>query len=684
MKGDTMKKIWADKSARWLCIALALILISGLFASCFESSGYSVNVKDYKMTWAEMANETTANAEANGKDVVITYDGSNGSTVMNTSTKQLCFKLLIPANASADNPVPGIIDVHGFYNNKEMQDAYYVELARRGYAVLVLDMAGHGESDVTFDSSANVILATDNSGMEPALEWLMSQDYIDETKMGITGHSQGGRACGWLMQHLIRAGHGDYVKAYLGQSNSAGLTAILDEFGEFPETLTTGTIMCQYDEFSIVRDNSYDYLNSTQANLLISQAYPEISGTVTSGQFYTSAGAVTPDISKGETLNGEKGAVIYWPNIIHPWAHFSSRCSGYATTFFYTVLGVPSGAEYISPSNQIWQFKEAFNFVGLVGMLLMIVPIVQLLLRVGVFKKIKKEKTVIDARLPAYKGANKITFWANGILMSALVAIVFQPIYSSYRYGNYLFPVSQQYPQTAANTIGMWSAVCGLICIGLLIIFWAVRAFINRKDPAYRENPFAVADVSCVREFLTSILLALCTLAVFYAVLFIHKAIWGTDFRLWVLAIVTFGTEKIGTITRYIPFFLLFYVCSAICNANSRFKDMPEWKSLLFTCIFSVLGLIVICILEYSSMVSNGVQATWMFCSDAMMFAIGAALGYILLFPIIPMLVVANIINRKIYLETGNIWTGAFITGIIFTIMFCANTFTQYAYVLTA
>ena len=83
-------------------------------------------------------------------------------------------------------------------------------------------------------------------------------------------------------------------------------------------------------------------------------------------------------------------------------------------------------------------------------------------------------------------------------------------------------------------------------------------------------------------------------------------------------------------------------------------------------------------------MVSNGVQATWMFCSDAMMFAIGAALGYILLFPIIPMLVVANIINRKIYLETGNIWTGAFITGIIFTIMFCANTFTQYAYVLTA
>ena len=677
-----MSKIKSDKVLKWLCIALVLVLISGLGASAFESSGYSVKVKDYKMQWVEMATETKANAEKYGKDVVITYDGSNGSTNMSASTKQLCFKLLIPSNASAENPVPGIIDVHGFYNNKEMQDAFYVELARRGYVVLVADMAGHGESDVTFDPSANIILATDNSGMEPALEWLMSQPYVDETKMGITGHSQGGRACGWLMQHLIRAEHGDYVKAYLGQSNSAGLTAILDEFGEFPDTLTTGTIMCQYDEFSIVRDNSYDYLNSTQANLLISQAYPDISGSVVSGQIYTADGPVTPDIAKGETLNGEKGAVVYWPNIIHPWAHFSSRCSGYATTFFYSVLGIPSGAKFINPSNQIWQLKEIFNFIGLIGMLLLIVPLVKLLLRLPAFASLKKSREEIDARLPEYKGANKWTFWLNGILMSALVAIVFQRIFSNYRFGNYLFPCSQRFPQTTANTIGLWSAVCGLICIALLIIFWLIRETINRKNPEYKENPFAVADVSSVREFLKAFLLAIVVLGIFYALLFVHKAIWGTDFRLWVLALVTFGSEKVGTIVRYIPFFLLFYVCSAICNANSRFKDMPEWKSLLLTCIFSVLGLIVICVIEYATMVNQGTQAVWMFDSDAIMFAVGAALGYILLFPIIPMLIVANIINRKIYLETGNIWTGAFITGILFTIMFCANTFTQYAYTL--
>jgi hypothetical protein len=35
---------------------------------------------------------------------------------------------------------------HGWWNNKEMQDSNYVELARRGYVVLSVDMCGHESS----------------------------------------------------------------------------------------------------------------------------------------------------------------------------------------------------------------------------------------------------------------------------------------------------------------------------------------------------------------------------------------------------------------------------------------------------------------------------------------------------------------------------------------------------------
>lgn len=681
---EKIKNALAVRSVRALCIALALIFISGLGASAFQSSGYSVSVNDHEMTWVQMAQETLKNAEEYGKDIVVTYDGSNGSADMTASTKQLSFKLLVPSNASASAPVPGIVCVHGFYNNKEMQDAIYVELARRGYAVAVLDMAGHGNSDVTFDPSANIITATDNSGMEPLLEWLMSQPYVDEAKMGITGHSQGGRTCGWLIQHLIRAGHGDYVKAYLGQANSAGLTAVLGEFGEFPETLSTGTIMCRYDEFSIVRDNSYDYLHTDQAKMLIQASYPDFNDdAVVDGQLYTKDGPATVNYASGETLE-TRASVVYWPDIIHPWAHFSSRCTGYVIEFFYSVLGIPSGAKFISANSQIWQFKEFFNLIGLVGFFLLIVPSVDLLLSLPVFRPLRKRTADADEKLPEYKGAKVIVpFWVCGLLTAAIAAIIFQPIYSGYRFGNYLFPPSQLYPQTSTNTIGMWTAACGAAGLILLLIFWGIRAFLNRKDKNYIDAPFAAADLSGIKEFFRAALLTLTVVVGLYIIVWLQHMVWGTDFRLWVMAVLPFEFVKVGTIVRYLPFFLFFYLVNALCNANNRFKNIAEWKSLAMTCLFNVLGLIVIVVLQYHSMVTTGQQALWMFDDPGVMFAVGASLGYILLFPIIPMLVITNVIARKIYLRTGTIWVGGLINGTLCTIIICANTFTQYSYVLT-
>lgn len=673
-----------DKALRWLCIALALILLSGIGASAAETNGYNVKVTDMKLQWAQMANEIRENAALYGKDVEVTFNGSNGSADMSSSTKQLSFKLLVPENATSDTPAPAIVCVHGFYNNKEMQDAYYVELARRGYVVIALDMAGHGSSDVTFDPSANIILATDNSGMEACVEWVMSQAYVDESKIGITGHSQGGRTCGWTMQHLIRAGHGDYVKAYLGQANSAGLTAILDEFGAFPDTLTTGTIMCKYDEFSIVRDNSYDYLNSDQAKLLIRQSYPDFADgeTIQAGAFYTSDGIAAPDTSLGETL-GKKASVVYWPNIIHPWAHFSSRCSAYASEFFYAALGIADGAEYIAPSKQIWQIKELFNLIGLIGLALMIVPTASLLMRLSVFAPLKKGTTVIDARLPEYKGAKvKVPFWLCGLLMTFLSAAIFQPLYTGYRYSTYLFPTSSQYPLTTGNTIGMWTAACGVLAIVLTLVFWGVRALLNRKTSAYYDNPFECARLESINEFLRAALLAAILVCAVYTVVWAQYLVWGTDFRVWYIAVLPFEFAKVGVILRYVPFFMCFYLANALCNANNRFKGMAEWKGTALSCLFSVLGLVVIIAIQYITMVETGNHALWMLESDAMMFAIGGALGYILLIGIVPIIVVSNIISRKLYLMTGSIWVGGLTNGALCTLIFCANTFTQYSYTL--
>jgi cephalosporin-C deacetylase-like acetyl esterase len=98
----------------WLVLSLALCLLSAIGASIVQTSGGSVTIKN--MSWETESGQT------------------------------MSALLLTPASASADKKLPAIVLAHGWWNNKEMQDANYVELARRGYVVMSIDMYGHGSS----------------------------------------------------------------------------------------------------------------------------------------------------------------------------------------------------------------------------------------------------------------------------------------------------------------------------------------------------------------------------------------------------------------------------------------------------------------------------------------------------------------------------------------------------------
>ena len=101
-----------DKTKRaqiFVCIAIVLMLISMIGASLIQTSGGRVKVDE--VNWVDT-------------------DGIRKAAL-----------LLVPENATLETPAPAIVTSHGFLNNKEMQDLNYVELARRGYVVLAIDMA---------------------------------------------------------------------------------------------------------------------------------------------------------------------------------------------------------------------------------------------------------------------------------------------------------------------------------------------------------------------------------------------------------------------------------------------------------------------------------------------------------------------------------------------------------------
>ena len=67
---------------------------------------------------------------------------------LDTDAGELSYKLYVPDNATAGNPAPGVLLLHGYQNDHETCAAYAIELARRGVVVMSLDEYGHGDSQV--------------------------------------------------------------------------------------------------------------------------------------------------------------------------------------------------------------------------------------------------------------------------------------------------------------------------------------------------------------------------------------------------------------------------------------------------------------------------------------------------------------------------------------------------------
>lgn len=105
--------------------------------------------------------------------------------------KWLSGNLFRPVSATAENKVPIVITSHGYLNNNQMQDISAIELSRRGIAVIAMDAYFHGDSSSSSSYEDSGVI--EGMGMIPLVEFAYSQlDWVDNTKIGVMGHSMGG------------------------------------------------------------------------------------------------------------------------------------------------------------------------------------------------------------------------------------------------------------------------------------------------------------------------------------------------------------------------------------------------------------------------------------------------------------------------------------------------------------
>lgn len=658
----------------FLVVCILVIFLSSFIASAIQSNGWSIEVTDLR----DAENEGTA-ISLTGEETKI-----NGKVVSG-----ILFK---PKDATADNPLPAVVLTHGYLNNREMQLQNAIELARRGFVVLTVDREGHGNYENSGEQSA--MMAT--SGLYDSVKYLYNMDYVDKDKIGISGHSMGGMTTAMTLLQDMQLG-----------LVSAGLIQAWDTFMGAGADVDVGMLKAQDDEFFFTTNEGEDgtisreYLSTQEAKTFIGNA--ELEGDVVSGAIYVNGQAV-------ETTGGQEteGAfrVVYEISGVHPQNHCSVEGASAVVNFFYNAFGTPNGYEYISEGNQVWWVKEAFSLIGMIGFFALIFPLVSLLLTTPVFRSLRVakqqvvEETVVvtdetgaeqtmvcqklvwdGANIPLQpkplKGVQKnISYWLAAIGIMLFSGFSIHSICTEY--GSKWFPNTQLYPQDTTNWVAMWAVCSALFSLAVILFFWLANTVVNKirygdNYLEYQENPFAAGKIATgLGGLLKTFVLALLVLGILMAVLYTNWAIWTVDFRIWTLAVKVFDMGVLlPTIVRYGVFFGIFFIVSALFNETYRASNIPEWASTLINVFFNFFGVLLVIAIQYGEFTSTGV-----------MWQPDMNLGYIVLFPMVPILAIATVISRRMTAKTGNMWLGAFINTLLFTLITCSNTASSFAYIM--
>lgn len=611
-----MKEKLLRRNGFWLILALALCLVSAIGASIVQTNGGHVTIKDLR--WETQSGELES---------------------------ALLFK---PDSATADAKAPAIVVSHGWWNNREMQDANYVELARRGYVVISIDMYGHGNSDpLTVGNEA-----VGGTGMYDAVRLIADLPYVDTAKIGITGHSNGARAANFSIQ-IDDAAEKPLIAAVLLVDNDGIYTDADGAYTDIYGTRDAGIVADQYDEF---------FFRSYDANGVAITAPRDYIGTPNAQSFlhYGVDPTTTSDTRTQDTVytDGTSGAmrVVYTPAQTHPWGPFSKTTTTHVLDFFDEAFGAPNP---IASGSQVWQVKEGFNLLGLIGFGIFLVAFAKALLFTRAFAGLRYTPT---EQLAGTSRKGLAWFW-GGLAVSALfsgwsyIVLSQSPEVSGVAYNAIDFFLKQG----AVYFIALWAAINGVA--GLVVMTISYLLFGRRNGQSLR----AVGILPGWKKFFHGIGLALVVVIAAFSIVALVDYFFKTDFRIWVIAVKAFTPDKIGIALAYLPFYVVYFFANSIAvNGFNRFTLRgKEWINTAIVALFNSLAPIVLVAVQYITFANTG----------ELVPGFGGIFS-IWLFPVIVILAVSAVISRKIYRVTNNPYIGGFINAAVVVLISVTNSLT--------
>lgn len=502
----------------WLGLVggLAVILTGALLAWLVQTAG-GVSVRDAR------------------------FAGDRGST--------LAALVYTPDTATAEHPAPGVLLSHGYINTREMQSAFAIELARRGFVVVAMDQSGHGYSDA--------IVGANHFGGPAALRYLKSLPQVDKANIGLAGHSLGGGPVvgaaasdpdGYRSAVLL--GSTPAIGAVFGSKAKADLRNLAIVFGG-------------YDEFAPLMWQSprgFDVPRSPALQALFGTDQPVVPGKVYG------------DIAAGSAR------VLYVPPVTHPWEHFSA--GGVTPTIDWFQRTLEGEARPSPPDEQIWFWKEVGTLIAFAGMAAVLLAVFELLLSVRWLRGLDRRLRSLGPTAPSRSGR----WWAAFAVTAALPAITFFPLM---KLGALVTP-SALFPQWITNQLLVWA-------LGGAALTAVIGLATKAPRPALRA------------DWPRSATIAVLTVAAGYLTLAVVSRLLLVDYRFWVVGLKPLDLRHLGFALAYLPLWTVFFVIS-LRSLHGRLAVAGEgrWSHYLAGMAALSLGFVGLLAIQYGALFLTG------------------------------------------------------------------------------
>lgn len=566
-----------------------------------------------------------------------------------------------PDNASKDTPVPAVILSPGNDSIAERLEGFAIELSRRGAAVYLLEMTSAGRSTVVQS------MDTVSNGMYDLIEYVYNTlDYVDKNWIGIGGYSKGGNNTISVLD-AYGAEQREDPDGYVQRVRSAFImtpmfvsmegfatginvgfdVGLFDPYsrisfapveGYFPGDLSVKSEIKQFINWGVAGTFSESELNDPNVKIELGKVY---------GDYSQGSGRV---VYNAATATHGSGAVD---------SNYIKEC----TQFFMDTLPLD---DTLAAGSQIWQYHAAFSVLGLLSLIALAVTAAVNLAYAEPFRAMTRPAAVPVTELKT--GKSKALF----VIVTLLVAFC-APAVGPFLFSNVgkVFHIGDQAGfsrwfllGSVGNSVLLMMGTLALVNALVLVLFMKVI----HKNLKLADIGGSITFANAVR----TVAVAAVSFLMCYVLVCFADAAFTVTFNYNDLTFPPLTLNKFLIVLRYVPFTILFWIFnSLLMNGLNRFKGMREGLNLALCVVCNIIGMFVVCLVYYTVMLNTGAgfgpSSNWKVYMSMLYMLATVSLG--------------TIVNRRVYIHTGNIYLGPVVYGTIITfINYCTYMLPAFIY----